>query len=547
MQPLSRGLSGRPLGRGRGARPGERLGEQQSGRPHAQGRRGGGSVWAGGRSWEDMQYRALTRSAGMRLPDVSHATPALATCCSSARVVPLQSRVLPHTPVPASTVAALTHDVAQRVWHTLVLAPGEAVDVTAPMGNSPRPELLFNSPLKVQYSRSGVRAAKAQQGQARICAACWDQHGSRGACCDDGGPRCSGCDSCVGRLFECPKCGTRFENRWLYEGGSARSSIGRNPLSFRICRFTPAMEQAAKAIDGVEGSQMEGAVGVRSAVVVTYLGDAYCVACALNLEHKSKVCGSVLHAHRDRAGGANTQAPTSNHVITVGASRTLSMEQRLLEVRSLPVVQTPELGTADEVMVANPVNPEGSSCQFELTHGSHFVLAPDDEELRPRAVGDGRVAKGCYMHGMSTPLTGGQVSCGVVFRAVEGIAEVDVQTDLVLITPERWRQLHTVALRKGGNHAASWSPAGAHTRAQAFSTAQGWWRRVASHFGASIRETLRGELAGWPGCSHLQLPETSTTGDWGSPSASTTREGGGQGDGVKPCQVSQQQRESRLR
>lgn len=453
----------------------------------------------------------------MQLPEVATAANLIALCARSATAVPLQSRISQQSAVAPGTLSVLTQEVAHLVWRTLVVDPGREVDVTSPMGNSPRPELLFNSPLKVQYSRSGSSAALAPQGLVRVCVACWDGKASRGACCLLGGAMCDGCDGCVGRMFCCPVCHRRFEKRWHYEAGSARGSIGRSPLTFRVHRFTSAMEEAAKALDsgggsGFGGGQATSTVAVRSAVVVTYLGSRYCAACALSLDHKSKVCGSVLHAHRDRAGGANTQEATVNHTITVGATRTLSMEQRLLEVGGLPVLQTQQL---DGHLVTNPDNPAADSCQFKLAHGTQFMLQPSDEELLPRDVGDGRVAQGCFLHSMVEPVAGSEVSSGIVFRVVHGSAEVDVCTNQVLLDPERCRQLHARTLPKGGNHAPSWS-VGRHSphgqrlrpvgnRAQVLAAVHAWWQSVADRYAAAVELPLRQALSGWPGCSRLEL------------------------------------------
>jgi len=491
----------------------DQQGHQQSHRPS-----GGGITPA----WQQHLNRPLLRSAGMQLPEVATAANLLALCARSATAVPLQSCISQQSAVAADTLSVLTQEVARLVWHTLVVDPGEEVDVTSPMGNSPRPELLFNSPLKVQYSRSGSSAALAPQGLMRVCVACWDGKAFRGASCHLGGTTCGGCDGCVGRMFCCPVCHRQFEKRWCYEAGSARGSIGRSPLKFRVHRFTHAMEEAAKAIDGAGGWDSGGVdsrggpdlstAAVRSAVVVTYLGSRYCAACALSLDHKSKVCGSVLHAHRDRAGGANTQEPTVNHTITVGATRILSMEQRLLEVGGLPVLQTQKL---DGQLVTNPGNPAADSCQFTLAHGTQFMLQPGDEELLPRDVGDGRVALGCFLHSMVKPVAESEVSAGIVFRVVHGSAEVDVSSNQVLLDPERCRQLHAKPLPKGGNHAPSWSigPHSPHVlrrhpvgnRAQVLSAVRTWWQSVADSYAAAVEQPLRRALLGWPGCSMLGL------------------------------------------
>jgi hypothetical protein len=103
----------------------------------------------------------------------------------------------------------------------------EDINICAPMGNPPVPELMYNTKLSVQYSRKPICTSTAPI--LELCASC------AGRDLPD--------DTAIGGRFQCPTCDVTFTRKYAYEVGSGKSSIGRNPSQLKIFDFTPEMEQ----------------------------------------------------------------------------------------------------------------------------------------------------------------------------------------------------------------------------------------------------------------------------------------------------------------
>lgn len=433
----------------------------------------------------------LLRSANVPLPATSERKPSMVGPPPWAVAVPLAStlrgrnQAIPSC-LPPDLFDRLQSEVASQLWRCLVESP-EDMPVLSPMGNWPRPEVFFNTAVKRQHSRPCPAARAAPQGLMRLCVGCWSGAGPRGAQCAIGGQCCPGCVRCVGRAFLCPACGVTFERRWVYESGSGIASIGRSPDRFEVFPFTSAQESAAQKLDEavrLRAQPDEEQVALRSCVQVAYLGAAFCAACALGHPHGSKQCGSVLHMHKDRAGGGNSQAASPNHTLSVGAPRSLRMELRL-----------PHAGVSG--LYTTGAGP-GTEAQFVLAHGSEFTLEPRDEELLPRMVGDGSIAMGSFFHGMESEVGAQSVSCGLVFRAVTGSAEVDVASNYIIQARSSSHQLETRCLLRGLANQPSWVPKGFKgTRAQALALTRLWWTRHAPVYAAKIQSVLSQALSQW--------------------------------------------------
>lgn len=396
---------------------------------------------------------------------------------------PLMSHLQRHSVVAPSVMGGLQAEVRDMLHQILVLRP-HRMELVAPMGNFPRPAICYNTKLSRQHSRPGLSAHLEPQGQARLCRGCWDGVGSnRGAQCSSGGSTCAGCDRCLGRMFCCPACGTQFEMRRVYESGSGLSSIGRAADQFEVHRFTSYMERAAAQLERHHGLAHQ----LQSCVMVGYLGSDFCASCALQIPHGSKRCGTTLNAHRDRGGGGNSQESTPNFTLSFGATRTLSMELRL------PPRCSARGGGSH---YSRGVGPEAAA-EFELDHGSEFVLEPQDEELRPRSVGDGTTAMGSFYHGMLTEVAPNAVSCGLVFRAVGASAEVDVATNLVILSRNERAQLHA-RLPKGYNNKPEWAEGFKGSQAEALKLARDWWSSRAAEYSNVMSARLQAALASWP-------------------------------------------------
>ena len=428
--------------------------------------------------------RPLLRSADVPLPSArdqcneSGPIPAPA----GMEPVPRMSHLNIQSVVPEAVLGRLQIEVSQMLQDILVVNP-QGMALQAPMGNFPQPPVFYNTKLSRQHSRPGVHALLEPQGDHRLCHACWDGLRERGAQCSNGGSSCSGCDYCLGRMFSCPSCGVNFELRVAYESGSGMSSIGRAPDQFEVHTFTSAMEVAAQHLEQEHGLARR----LQSCVLVAYLGSDFCASCALKLPHGSKRCGSTLHWHRDRGGGGNSQESTPNITLSVGAARTLSMELRL------PPRHSPRGGGSSYTLGVGP----DMEAQFELLHGSEFVLEPQDEEQLPRSLGGGDTAIGSFFHAMESEVAAGAVSCGLVFRDVWASAEVDVRTDRVIMSPQQRNQLQA-HLHKGYNNQPVWAKGFRGSHAEALELARGWWSSRAAEYSAFMRPRLAAALAAWP-------------------------------------------------
>jgi len=419
--------------------------------------------------------------------------------------VPRRSGLTLASVVPPSVFNELQHDAAQTLWDALINCPSELAHI-APMGNFPRPEVLFNTKIAFTFSRLGRKALAAPQGLQRVCTGCCSTMAdstcagfSRGAQCAEGGCKCNGCDSCVGRQFLCPLCGCSFHRLWVYETGSAKGSICRAADRALVMPFTAAQEAAAARLDMAASAKAVASGGpnpplLRSCVLVSYLGSEFCAACALDLPHGSKQCGSVLHAHKDRAGGENSQSASPNYTLNVGAPRQLSMEMRVLYDNGSAVRDGGPGSAADAFQTGVGANAE---VQFNLTHGSQFNLEPEDEELLARDVGDGSIGLGSFYHGMEKEIAPRTVSCGLVFRNVTGSAEVNILTNHVIMRLEQRQEFQTRLLRRGLSNPPTWARGFKGTRAAALAMSRSWWATQAPVYSNKIRGLLADALAQW--------------------------------------------------
>ena len=450
----------------------------------------------------------LLRSAKVPLPAVHGALPSLLTPRPGATPVPRRSGLTLSSAVPMDVFDQLQRDAAQTLWDALINRPAELAQI-APMANFPRPEFLFNTKFAITYSRVGVKALADPQGLQRVCTACTDAAGgagagfSRGAMCSEGGCECKGCDSCIGRQFVCPQCGCTFARLWVYETGSSKSSIGRDADHSQVLPFTWAQEAAATQLDAAASAKAvvpgDPCRPLRSCVMVSYFGSAFCAACALGLPHGSKRCGSVLHAHKDRAGGENSQTQSPNYTLSIGGPRVLSMELRLPEVH----VMVPESTTYQQGHGQN------AEAHFHLTHGSQFTLAPEDEDLLPRDIGDGSIAMGSFYHCMETEVAANSVSCGLVFRDVTASAEVNVHTHNIIMAREKRDDFEHRVLARGLSNTPPWAHGFKGTRADALATARAWWGAQAPVYAERIRQPLAEALALWKD-GHMGLEDGGT-------------------------------------
>ena len=107
----------------------------------------------------------------------------------------------------------------------------EDMDIIAPMGNPPKPELLYNTKLSVQFARLPKVHARQALNEPVIqpCSKC------SGYVPVDGTP--------IGGRFQCPTCSVVFTRKNAYEVGSGRSSIGRNLQQLKIFDFCEEMEK----------------------------------------------------------------------------------------------------------------------------------------------------------------------------------------------------------------------------------------------------------------------------------------------------------------
>ena len=243
---------------------------------------------------------------------------------------------------------------------------------------------------------------------------------------------------------------------------------------FEVHTFSPELDRAAHHLDvGVP-------TNLNSAVLVAYLGASFCACCILELPHGAKQCASILHFHQDRGGSANSQAASTNHTINILDSRMLSMELR-------------QLNPADKKLYTDQT---ADRVEFQMRSGTEFRLEPQDEQLLPRLDGAGQVNMGSYFHGMVTCVADDAVSGGFVFRNVVNARDVDVGTNLVIMTAhERVKHENHVITY---DHPPTW--AGQHardTRANATQLAREHWHGHAPQYVRAIKPLMERAFQRW--------------------------------------------------
>ena len=226
-------------------------------------------------------------------------------------------------------------------------------------------------------------------------------------------------------------------------------------IRFEVRKFSSCMESVAAELEAT----MPPGQHITSCVWVCYLGEDMCAKCALGLQHGAKVCASTIGFHRDRGDGGNSQGAAPNWTISVGDSRTLSMQLRL---------EHPWYG--NEMQVHKDAPP----IDIPLGAGSIFRLDPQDEVRHPRMV-DGEVFRGAFYHGMRHGLQSGQISCGFVFRCVQSTRDVACSTRCLIPT------VHEM-----------------HTRSPLYDAAEESWQQQAPAYAASIHKRVRAALQKWP-------------------------------------------------
>ena len=119
----------------------------------------------------------------------------------------------------------------------------EDLDIIAPMGNPPKPELLYNTKLSVQFARlpKGHTKQALNEPVIQSCSKC------SGHVPTDGTP--------IGGRFQCPSCSVVFTRKNAYEVGSGRSSIGRNLQQLKIFDFCEEMETLVQGYEDRSGGQ----------------------------------------------------------------------------------------------------------------------------------------------------------------------------------------------------------------------------------------------------------------------------------------------------
>ena len=306
-----------------------------------------------------------------------------------------------HAKVDAEIVNRL-RDFAAAVVLSKLHDHVEDINICAPMGNPPVPELMYNTKLSVQYSRKPTCTSTALLRE--LCA------------------RCAGHelpdDTPIGGRFQCPTCDVTFTRKYAYEVGSGKSSIGRNPSQLKIFDFTPEMEQLVASYEE-ESCEAETYTHV---TLVIYLGCQFCANCVLAREglrpHGSKVCHTILKGHRDIGGGVNSQVERSiTRTLSVGGTRILGLEMRSRDTEDQAWVMVPD-----------------TEVDFPLYDGSMFVLDTDDEEQRMRRCPDGSDVNGAWFHGMMQPVGSDEISCGFIARKVRCVRDVCCMTDVVIET-----------------------------------------------------------------------------------------------------------------
>jgi len=307
--------------------------------------------------------------------------------------------------LPAELIARLRDYAAVTVREKLCTRL-EEMDVIAMSLNPPRPEIMFNTKLSVQFSRRRTpklcRDNAVPEAVLEMCTPCrkvldWPPSDT----CHD-----------VGGCFVCPRCNTRYTRKFTYETGSATYSIGRNPRQFRVLDFTEEMEEMVATWERQSGYVQE----FNNIVLVMYCGSNMCAHCALGLQHGQIRCGSILGYHRDNGSGANSQLLSAlNRTLNVGQTRVLSMEmyQHQGEATWHSVRETRK--------------------EFSCADGTEFLLDTTDENVTCRCTPSGDVLDhSAWFHGMQTPIEDAEVSCGYVARMVANVGDVRVSDDVVM-------------------------------------------------------------------------------------------------------------------
>ena len=160
------------------------------------------------------------------------------TVPSSSPPVPLASRLLTSSRIPSYARANLER-LAAAVLHEKLVAKPESLAILSPMCNFPRIELLFNTKLSMQFSRTMPEACREPQLCQRLCEGCWDGERARGAHCAEGAD-CVGCKRCVGRKFVCPA-----RDRRSNDGPVSRKQAAELPRSILGRRHVPSSSNGA--------------------------------------------------------------------------------------------------------------------------------------------------------------------------------------------------------------------------------------------------------------------------------------------------------------
>ena len=347
-----------------------------------------------------------------------------------------KSHVCHKSVLPAPLISRMA-EFAQCVVLEKLVTLARDMCISGPRANAPKAEVLLNTKIAIQYSKDRLDF-HALEPIVRKCARCRGSNeeetnveekvdgggdgggsGGGGSGGDSSGDCCkmgtTGCEQCVGRPYVCPvsRCGVRYVRRWAYETGSGRGSIGRSLTQFRVLPFTRDMHSM------VEEWDKHATLPYNNVNLVTYCGADMCAQCACGLKHGSVKCGSVLHMHQDNGQGAssaNSQAECAvNRTLNVGETRILTMSL------------VKHLGGSHEREIASP------EVEFELTHGSEFLLDTADEVDDVRDTHEGRMICS-WKHGMVTPIRAGGISSGFVGRPVKHVRDVRISDDVVIDT-----------------------------------------------------------------------------------------------------------------
>ena len=371
---------------------------------------------------------------------------------------------------PENVTLALTQLAASLVRERLIHAPGKLA-IIAPSGNAPLCEALFNTKISIQFCIADQAALEGSQSSPRLCTGCCAENtpvSMRGSPCICGDV--NGCLSCIGRSFICPSCNRTFSRRTMYESGSGRATIGRDPNEFEI-RMAPEGIQRGAAFLSLTSAQ-----AINSAVWVMYEGaDLSPVGEPRNLGY-----------HRDFGDAANSQAVgTQNRTISVGHTRHLSLVQMAYHPctnRHHPVAGEPPT-------------------EIKLTAGSIFSLCAPDEESCARQFVDGRILQAAWYHGVRTPVAPKEISCGFVYRTVVNCCDVDDSSNVVILSPEKLAQYQSSYPQY--NHAPV-IRAPKLTKAEHYQAARQEWLDMPTKWDGSDIEAC---LAGW---SHMPKVRATT-------------------------------------